>query len=194
MLSRLKEKIFGDGGLLEVRYENLYGSSESRRHAEKARKSISRRYIIAAAVFGILAACSAVLSQGDDVPVLTDDGGKSCYVIRPDKNSGPVTLDMEMTVDTKDGQVVKEIQMVIDPEEEQEVRDEKTIETAGRESYSDRLEREMRSAVRAGHTSGDSCWRRESHLEENREVGYPYDNNALHGDGFHHIQDQIQFS
>ncbi|MDO4860780.1 MAG: type II secretion system F family protein [Bacillota bacterium] len=148
-LSRLKEKIFGDGGLLEIRYENLYGSSESRRHAEKARKSISRRYIIAAAVFGILAACSAVLSQGDDVPVLTDDGGKSFYVIRPDKNSGPVTLDVEMTVDTKDGQVVKEIQMVIDPEEEQEVRNEETIETAGRESYSDRLEREMRSAVRA---------------------------------------------
>ena len=148
---RLKGKFFGDGRLLEIRYENLYGSSEGRMHAAKAKKSISARYIIAAVVFGILAAGYGLHGQGNDIPVLSDDGGKSCYVMRPDKNSGPVTLDMEMTVDTKDGQVVKEIQLVIDPEEEQEVKDEKTIRTDGHESYREKLEREMRSAVRAAN-------------------------------------------
>ena len=148
-ISRLKEKIFGDGKLLEIRYENLYGGSECRTHAEKARRDISRRYIIAAVIFGILAAGYAAISVEDDVPVLSDDGGKSVYVMRPDGNNGPVTLDMEMTVETKKGQVVKEIQLVIDPKEEQEVQDEETIEDAGTEGYREKLEREMRSAVRA---------------------------------------------
>ena len=148
-INRLREIIFGDGKLLEIRYENLYGGGESKNRAEKTRKSISRKYIIAAVVFGILVAGSVVLSIENDVPILSDDGGKSVYVMRPGKNSGPVSLDMEMTVETKKGQVVKKIQLVIDPEEEQEVQDEKTIENAGAESYREKLEREMRSAVRS---------------------------------------------
>lgn len=152
----VREKLSGDMQLLELRYSSLYGSGESTRRAEEARKKISVKYILAAVIFGMMLILSA--AGGDDgAEIFKSSDGKSVYVIRPDEKSDPAVLDMEMTVDGEKGRVVRKIQIVIDPKNSGEVNENGSLKSEKSESYSEKIEGEMKSAVRSvnGDTKAD---------------------------------------
>ncbi len=131
--------------LLRNRYTAMYGENEGEARYEEDLKKRRSGYTAVVLVF-ILALTASVLKDGAPGTGVKESGGKLVEITRPEKGSGPVSLDMEIKAEDGKASSSKKKTVTIDPEGE--TKAEEDGGAAGEESAEERLGRRIDSAVR----------------------------------------------